>query len=126
MIGLNSHQRVLVLGNPAFLPWLSRENKNIVSARKLNDAVKIATVDKGFDRLIVGREFDFSHWNNLMIAAAALATNRGVLVYFPKNESDGWAFRRNIEFAYPLSNVWETGTTFGHVIQVELIGGCQA
>lgn len=121
VIGLQRWQHVLVLGNAAFLPWLTKENENIVSARKINDAVKL--VQNGdFDRIVVGREFDFSHWTALAVARVGLHHQRGILVYFPKNEGDAWQFKQNIDFAFPGSRVWESNTTFGQVIQAEING----
>ena len=118
MIGLQSHHRVLVLGNPAFLPWLTKENRNVSSARKTNEAVRFAQ-NGDFDRVIVGREFDISHWSNLAIAQVALIARGGLLVYFPKNEGDAWTFSQNLGFAFPLCRVWDTNTTFGRVIMVD-------
>lgn len=121
VIGLQNHHHVLVLGNAAFLPWLTKENVNIASARKVNEAVKIVQIDD-FDRVVVGREYDMTHWTSLAIAHVGLNKRRGVLAFFPKNEGEAWTFKQNVEFAFPLSQVRESNTTFGQVIQVELHG----
>jgi hypothetical protein len=121
VIGLNSNQHILVLGNPAFLPWLLSENNHVDSARKMNEAVKMVE-SNDFDKIIVGREFDFSHWTNIAIARVGLNAHRGTLVYFPKTEGEAWQFKQNVEFAFPRSIVWESNTTFGHVIQVDIRG----
>lgn len=121
VVGLQNHHHVLVLGNPAFLPWLTKENQTIASARKTNEAVKMVQIDD-FDRVIVGREYDFSHWTNLAIAHVGLNKHRGILVFFPKNDGDAWEFKQNVEFAFPLSRVWESNTTFGRVIQADIHG----
>lgn len=121
VIGLQSHHQVLVLGNPAFLPWLTNENENISSSRKTSEAVR-AVQTGDFDRVVVGREFDFSHWTGLALARVGLSRHHGLLVFFPKNEGEAWQFKQNAEFAFPLSRVWENNTTFGQVIVADLQG----
>lgn len=117
VIGLQSHHQVLVLGNPAFMPWLTQENNNIASTKKLNELERLVSSD--YDRVIIGREYDANHWTTNACAQVALAAKRGLMIYFPKSEGDAWTFMQSLEFAFPLSRVWDVNSTFGRVIMVD-------
>jgi len=121
VIGLNPHQSVLVIGNPAFLPWLTKETNNIVSARRPNEILK--ALEHDYDRVIVGREYEIDFKLLLAQAEVALKKHQGVLVVFPAKESDEWQLKNNIDAFNHGSKVWESDTTFGRVVQVELAGG---
>jgi hypothetical protein len=122
VIGLNSHHSVLVLGNAAFMPWLTKENNNITSVRKVGIA-SMTVANENFDRIIVGKEYEFKPNELLLQAEIGLSKNRGILIYFPKTEGDAWSFKNNVDAFYPTARIWESNTTFGQVIQVELNGG---
>lgn len=122
VVGLQDHHRVLVIGNPAFLPWLTRENMNIASGRKANEIIRLLD-EHGYDRVVVGRENEMQIKLILAQAAVALAPTQGVLVLFPTNETDAWEVRNNVDFFYPGSEVWESDSTFGRVMQIRLAGG---
>lgn len=100
------------------MPWLTRENGNISSVRKLGELTRVVQSDD-FDRIIVGREFDLSHWAPIVAASYGLAVHRGLFVYFPRAEGDAWTFAQNLDFAFGVSTVrWNINTTFGQVIMV--------
>jgi hypothetical protein len=123
VIGLQSHHRVLVIGNAAFLPWLTRENENVVSARRSAEIVRELDEGHDFDRVIVGREVEIEHHELLLQAEIALVQRHGLLIYFPSSEGDAWSFKERVEFFNPGSHVWDNDSSFGRIIQVRLSGG---
>jgi hypothetical protein len=119
VVGLRNYHRVLVIGNPAFLPWLTRESLNITAGKKPNEVFRQLD-PHGYDRVVVGRENETPLQLILAQAAVALAPTQGVLVMFPTNETDAWELRNNVEFFYPGSEIWENDSTFGRVVQIRL------
>ena len=120
MMGLHSHQEVLVVGNPVFMPWLTEVARDITSVRKINDLWQLVREGEQFDRIIFSRETSVSK-EMIPLAAALLRNNdieRGIMVFVP-NDS-GWSLQNVIEFYFPDAVVREFDSTFGSLTTVEL------
>lgn len=115
-LGLRSSERVLVVGIPAFLPWLTElyaaRPENLVGARKPSEIEAFLKEGQHFDRVILTKETAYSH-DHLLRAGAMHAQ----LVFFPSD--DGWQADRSVEFYYPEARSWKFDTTFGPVAVVE-------
>lgn len=120
VLGLRSDQNVLVVGNAAFMHWLTSENERITSSRKLGELAQFA-VEHDYDLVIIGRETEFSR-DHLSVAEQALRNRGGLLAYFPRSEAEAWAFQQQVEFYHPEAQVWDLDTTFGRVIFTNLSG----
>jgi hypothetical protein len=109
-LGLRSSERALVVGNPAFLPWIGtlyeHRPENLEAARKPNDIATLVRDGQEFRWMVLAREVPYSHDHVLL--AAALAAE---LVCFPSD--DGWQMEQSIEFYYPDAPIWRFDTTFG-------------
>lgn len=124
VLGLKRTDTVLVLGNPAFLPWLTYEHDQVVEARRAADAEKLIREGHRFDRVIIGRETQFSN-DHILRAGALLERNthgNGLLVYFPKDDGEAWQFKESLEFYYPNCRTWEHRSSFGDIITAEPFG----
>lgn len=124
VLGLKSTDAVLVIGNPAFLPWLTYEHGDVYDARRAADAEKLIRDGTRFDRVIIGRETQFSN-DHILRAGALIERARhgtGLLVYFPKDEGEAWQFKESVEFYYPGARTWEHKSSFGDIITAEPIG----
>jgi hypothetical protein len=116
VIGLKSSDRVLVVGNAAFLPWLppvfDKSEHNLVSVRKVSEIETLLHEGQHFDKIILARETAYSH--DHVLRAGAFGAQ---LVYFPQD--DGWQFEQSVEFYYPGVRTWKFDSTFGQVIIAE-------
>lgn len=116
-LGIKSSDRVLVVGNAAFLPWLppifeNIHEDNLVSARKVSEIEALLHEGHHFDKIILARETTYSH-DHVLRAGAFKAQ----LIYFPQD--DGWQFEQSVEFYYPGARTWKFDTTFGPAIIAE-------
>ena len=118
-IGLRSSDRVLVIGNPAFMPWLTQvfvaDPDNLVSVRKASEIEALLHGGAHFDRVIIARETAYSH--DHLLRAGAFHTQ---LICFPTD--DGWSIDQSIEFYYPTARRWRFETTFGPAVVAEPAG----
>jgi hypothetical protein len=115
--GYKSADNVLVIGNSAFVEWLTKKS-NVKSVKKSKDIEKLIKSGIKFDKVILGKDIQFSD-ENIIRAGLLLRHDEGgtgLLVYFPGNDGDEWQFRRSFEFYYPTSNMWTFDTTNGRVI----------
>lgn len=119
VIGLKATDSVLVIGNPAFMPWLSEVARDITSVRKPGELAAFIKEGERFDKIILPRESNFSA-DLIPLIGALLENNelhRGVFVTFPSD--DGWTTEQAIEFYYPDARTWRHSTQFGDVIVSE-------
>ncbi len=116
VIGLRSSDRVLVVGNPAFLPWLvqvfDQRPQNLVAVRRVSDIEALLHAGEHFDRVILAREASYSH--DHVLRAGAFGAQ---LVVFPQD--DGWQVEQSVEFYYPMARTWKFDSTFGTIIVAE-------
>jgi len=114
--GVKSSDRVLVVGNPAFLPWLppvfDAQPGNLVAVRRMSEIEALLRTGQRFDKVILARETTYSH--DHVLRAGAFGAQ---LIYFPQD--DGWQFEQSVEFYYPGARVWKLDSTFGQVIIAE-------
>ena len=114
-----------MIGNPSFFPWLAAENFWCVTeASRPADVERLIQQGSKFERIIIGRETQFTN-DHILRAGALLERTHfgtGLLVYFPKTESDSWQFKESVEFYYPGARVWEHDTNFGQLITAEVLG----
>jgi hypothetical protein len=117
--GIRSNERVLVIGNPAFMPWLTllfeRNTQNLVSVRKVSEIEALLHEGQHFDRIILPRETPYSHDHILRTAVF-----RAQLICFPTD--DGWSIEQSVQFYYPDAQVRKFDSTFGTVIIAEPFG----
>jgi len=111
--GLRSSERVLVIGNPAFLPWLTtlfeKHPDNLISVRKISEIEALLHEGAHFDRVILTRETTYSH--DHILRAGAFGAQ---LICFPAD--DGWSIEQSVQFYYPDAMGWEFDSTFGKII----------
>ena len=116
VIGIKSSDRVLVVGNPAFLPWLTvvfeKYPDNLVAVRKVSEIETLMHENQHFDKVILTRETTYSH-DHLLRAGAFGAQ----LICFPTD--DGWTTEQSIEFYYPEVRTWKFDSTFGPIVIAE-------
>lgn len=116
VIGLRSCDRVLVLGNAAFLPWLTlffdQHPDNLVSAKRPAEVESLIRAGEKFDLVVLPRDAAWSH--DHLLRAAALGAK---LVCFP--QGDGWQIEQSVEFYYPTARSWSFDSTFGPVLIAE-------
>ena len=119
VIGLRSSDHIVVVGNPAFLPWLpsifAHNPGGLTSVRKASELEALLRSGRQFDRMILNRETDYSHDYALLAGAARLQ-----LVAFPRD--DGWSIEQSIEFYYPDCRRWSFDSTFGRITVAEPAG----
>jgi hypothetical protein len=119
VLGIKSSDKVLVIGNAAFLPWLApifeQYEHNLVSAKRNSELEYLLHENEHFDKVILARETPFS--NDHVLRAAAF---KAQLIYFPQD--DGWQFEQSVEFYYPGVRVWKFDTTFGPAVMAEPYG----
>ena len=114
--GIKSSDRILVIGNAAFMPWLAQVNPdNVVEVRKVSEIETLLRNNEHFDKIIVAREVQFT--NDHILRAGAF---KAQLIVFPTD--DGWQFDQAFEFYYAGANVWKFESTFGPVIVAEPVG----
>ena len=70
VIGIKNIDEILVVGNPAFMPWLIEVCGDITSVRKPSDLAALVREGEKFDKVILPRESTFSP--DLLPLAAAL------------------------------------------------------
>ena len=120
VIGLNQFDEILVIGNPAFMPWLSDVCRDISSVRKPGELTTLIKEGEQFDKIILPRESTFSP--DLVPLVAALLKNsdteRGMFVVFPSG--DGWTESAGVDLYFQEGRSWELDTTFGQVQLFEL------
>ena len=118
-LGLRNSDRVLVIGNPAFIPWLTQlfaSNPDaLVSAKRPSEIEALLHEGAVFDRVIIPRETVYSH--DHLLRAGAL---RAQLICFPSD--DGWSVEQSADFYYPTARRWRFETTFGTAVVVEPAG----
>jgi hypothetical protein len=119
VVGLRETDEVLVVGNPAFMPWLTSVARDLTSVRKLSELATLAQEGEEFDKVIIPRETSFSA-EHVMFAGPLLKTGGGLIVVFPPD--DGWTVQRAIDFYYPDARNWDLETTFGRVLVSQLDG----
>lgn len=119
VLGLRKNEIVLVIGNPAFLPWLtvffSEAPHHLVAVKRPSEIEQLMRDGHHFDKIILAKETQYSH--DHLLRAAAL---RGQLVYFPQD--DGWQFEQSVEFYYPEANVRKFESTFGPIMTADAYG----
>jgi len=117
--GLRSSERVLVIGNPAFLPWLTtlfeKHPDNLVAVRKISEIEALLHEGAHFDRVLLTRETTYSH--DHVLRAGAFGAQ---LICFPAD--DGWSIEQSVQFYYPDANFRKFDSTFGIVIIAEPYG----
>lgn len=117
VLGVKPNDRVLVAGNPAFMPWLAPIFESpgaigmVLGARKLSE-LESQLRDQAIDKLLIARETQYSH-DHLLLAGA----HHAQLVTFPPD--DGWQVEQSIEFYYPDARWWRLDSTFGAAIIAE-------
>lgn len=121
--GLHNLQEVLVVGNAAFMPWLTEVCKDVTSIRKPTELAQLARDGEQFDRVIISRETTFTP--ELIASIGPLLRNEsehshGLMIAFPSD--DGWAIEQATNFYYPEAREWAFDTTFGAVLIAELNG----
>lgn len=118
VVGLRSSDQVLVIGNPAMMPWIGPifENRedNLLSARRPTELEALLRDGRRFDKMILSRETQFSH-DHLLRAAAFGAQ----LVFFPQSEGAAWQVEQSLDFYYPGARMWKLDSTFGPVLVAE-------
>ena len=119
-VGLKGTDEVLVLGNPAFMPWLSDVNHHVDSARKNGELKSLLREKREFDKVIISREHDFSPDVVAMVGPLLRHDGCGLLIAFPAD--DGWTFEQAVSFYYPEAQVRTFETTFGTAITVNING----
>jgi len=116
VIGLSSADRVLVIGNPAFLPWLrwifEERPAHLVATKKVSEVERLLANGEQFTHIILTRETQYTH-DHLLRAGAF----RAKLVVFPAD--DGWAVEQSAEFYYPEARAWKLDSMFGPIFMVE-------
>ncbi len=116
VLGLRSSDRVLVVGNPAFLTWLTQvfveRPDNLISVRRTAEVEALLKEGRGFDRVVLSRETPYSH-DHVLRAGAMHAQ----LVCFPAD--DGWSVEQSVEFYYPDARMWKLDSTFGTIVVAE-------
>jgi len=122
VIGLRSCDEVLVVGNPAFMPWLFSVAHDITSVKKLSDLEMLVREEEEFDKIIIARETAFVHE---MVSFAGPLLKRqpgesGILVAFQPD--DGWTLNEAVGFYFPEARTWEIDTTFGRAFIAEPLG----
>jgi hypothetical protein len=114
--GLKSSDKVLVIGNAAFLPWLTvlfeKHSENLVSVRKISEIEALLHEGVHFDRIILTRETTYSH--DHVLRAGAFGAQ---LICFPTD--DGWSIEQSVEFYYPEAIVRKSDSTFGTIVVAE-------
>ena len=115
VVGLKSTDSVLVIGNAAFMPWLTEVARDIMSVRKPSELVQLIKEGDKFDKIILPKEAAFS--NDLIPLISSLLDNeegyQGLFVAFPPN--DGWNIGQAMDFYFPNARQWWLSTTFGDV-----------
>ena len=122
MLGFKSADRVLVIGNPGFMPWLTSSCADITSVKRTTELKALVLEGKKFDRIVVARESQFEH-EMAAYAGPLLAVGEnegGALVVFHKE--DGWQAREAVRFYYPEARSWEFDTTYGRALMAEVRG----
>lgn len=108
-----------MVGNPAFLPWLTDLFKNhpghLIWTKKNGEIEEMMREGTQFGHYILAKETQYSH--DHLLRAAAL---RAQLVFFPQD--DGWQVEQSVEFYYPEANIRRFDTTFGQVMTVDAQG----
>lgn len=119
-IGLKGNDKVLVLGNAAFMPWISEVAYNVTSTKKQGEIRGMAIDKEEFDKVIIAREHGFSP--DIVAAVGPLLRHDGggLLIAFPAD--DGWAFEQAVSFYYPEAHVRTVETTFGTALIVNVNG----
>jgi hypothetical protein len=119
VLGLHSADRVLVIGNPAFLPWLrplfTKAPERLVAAKKTNELERLLNSGEQFTHIILTRETNYTH-DHLLRAGAF----RAKLVVFPAD--DGWSVEQSVTFYYPDARWWRLDSMFGVAVIVEPLG----
>jgi hypothetical protein len=121
--GIKSSDQVLVVGNPAFLPWLTSmfgeqpHTGNLITARKPGNLDALLKNGSRFDKLVLTRETAYTHEHALYAGAF-----RAQLVAFPKNEGEAFHIEQSIEFYYPGVRVVRLDSTFGPVVIASPVG----
>ena len=119
VLGLRSNEVVLVVGNSAFLPWLTSffqdKDGHLLSAKRSSEVEQHMRDGHHFDKVILAKETQYTH--DHLLRAAAL---RAQLVYFPQD--DGWQFEQSVQFYYPEATVRRFDSTFGSVMTADVYG----
>jgi hypothetical protein len=118
-LGLRNFDHVLVIGNAAFIPWLTQlfaqTSDHLVSVRRPAEIETLLHEGYKFDRMILPKETVYSHDHLLRVAALGAQ-----LICFPTD--DGWSIDQSIEFYYPTARRWKFETTYGTVMVAEPVG----
>jgi hypothetical protein len=120
VLGLENHEHVVVLGNPAFMSWISSAAGHVTSVRRLAELERLRTSGFQFHRVIAGREFDMGR--EFIVASAAVLKRGGLLAFFPKDDSSAWNFKNAFEFYYPNCVLREHDSLDGRIIECEPVG----
>lgn len=114
--GLKSSDRILVIGNPAFLPWLTtlfeKHQENLYAVRKISEVEAMLHDGLHFDRIILTRETAYSH--DHILRAGAFGAQ---LICFPTD--DGWTIEQSVQFYYPDAQFRKFDSTFGTIVIAE-------
>jgi hypothetical protein len=122
VIGLKSHDEVLVIGNPAWMPWLFQVAHDISSVKKLSELEQLVREGEEFDKIVVARETSMNH-EFFAFAGPLLKRGEnesGLFVVFPPD--DGWNADEGMNFYYPEARTWKIDTTFGRAFIAEPLG----
>lgn len=119
VLGLRRNESVLVIGNPAFLPWLttffSEAPDQLLAVKKTSELEALLKERRVFDRVILSRETSYTH--DYLLRSAA---HKAQLVVFPKD--DGWQIEQAIQFYYPEANIRKFESTFGPIMTTDAFG----
>ena len=122
VIGLKHTDEILVIGNAAFMPWLTQVCSDVTSVKRVSDLSMLVKEGEQFNKIIVAREANLT--SEMVSFFGPLLKHdeieSGFLVAFPPD--DGWSLDQLLEFYYPEARKWELDTTFGHVTIAETHG----
>ena len=98
------------------MPWLFNACKDIASCKKQVDLGHLAITKNLYDRVVIAREFTFSH-DLIGLAGPVCRPDGGLLVLFPSD--DGFLAKEALEFYYPEAPVWDIDTSYGRALVCE-------
>ena len=122
VIGLKSTDEVLVIGNAAFMPWLTEICRDVSSVKKVGELQALVNEGEQFNKVIISREVSFTA-EMIPYCGPLLKHDEaesGFLVVFAPD--DGWSIEQAVEFYYPEARTWQYDTMFGHVFIAETHG----
>jgi hypothetical protein len=118
VIGIKKSDVILVVGNPAWMPWVP---KNVVSTKnKVNEIVGLIADGHLFDKIIIGKEVQYT--NELSELLGNLLVPGGFVVFFPKDSGAEWQFVSSVEFHHPEVTLRNNESLHGRIIMASFNG----